>query len=165
MNERTGKFILNNRAKLILFFLMLSILGAWLNAQGGWVKDFAYNKSVTLPFLFSNYYTTGFMWYLAGMFDDLLGLASNLVGIYGFKKLVSPPEINIYRRKYFIIPLIVYFAGDIAAFLNYNSYYNGFTSVSLYGELWNIYQYFVLIPALILADLFLLTYRTERYNG
>lgn len=165
MNGGIRSFILNNRAKLILFFLMLSILGAWLNAQGGWVKDFAYNRSVTLPFLFANYQTTGFMWYLAGIFDDVLGLVSNLVGIYGFKRLVAPEELNIYGSRYFIVPLLAYFAGDIAAFLNYNGYYNGTTSVLRYGELWNIYQYFVLVPALILTDLLLLTYKTKRYDG
>ncbi len=165
MSESSKIFILSNRKRLIIIFILLSILGAWLNAQGGWVKDFSYNRTVTLPFLFTDYHTTGFMWYLVGIFDDLVGFSSNLIGIYGFKRLSGLTELNIYDEKYFAIPLAVYLIGDFAAFLNFNSYYAGYTSVSMYGEIWNLYQYFLLIPAFVLTDVLLLTYKTEKYVG
>lgn len=136
------------------------MLGAWLNAQGGWVKDFSYHRVVVLPFLFQNFTTTGYQWYIAGIFDDLLGLTSNLVGIYGFKKLTQLEPLNKYKPKYFIIPLLVYLVVDFVAFLNFNNYYSGVTDISRYGEIWNILQYFGLIPAFILMDSLLILYDT-----
>ncbi len=165
MGSRLGDYLESNRKRAVLFFILLAIFGSWLNAQGGWVKDFSYNRSVTLPFLFAEYHTTGFVWYLTGVFDDLLGVAANLVGISGFKRLIGLEELNTYRRKYFVVPLAAYLIGDFAAFLNFNSYYIGTTSISRYGELWNIYQYFILIPSLILMDILLLMYSTKKYGG
>lgn len=152
----------SNRKRLILIFIMMGILGAWLNAQGGWVKDFCYNRTITLPFLFSEYYTTSFNWYIVGLFDDLVGLTGNLLGIYGLKRLIGPKEIDIYSRKYFILPLIAYLVTDGVAFLNFYRYYSGVINIELYGELWNVLQYFLLLPSLILTDLLLLTYQTGR---
>lgn len=150
------------RERFLFIFILLAILGAWLNAQGGWVKDFSYNRVVTLPFLLSNYTTTGFSWYLVGIFDDLLGLTSNLIGIYGFKRLANLSPLNRYGRKYFLIPLISYLIVDFVSFLNFNNYYNGTTSISLYGEYWNILQYFGLVPSFVLTDSLLILYKTGK---
>lgn len=163
VSKGSSKIVLTDRKKRSIFiFLLLGILGAWLNAQGGWVKDFSYNRIVVLPFFFQNYTTTGFQWYLVGIFDDLLGFASNLVGIYGFKRLVNIAPLNTYRRRYFIIPVIVYLVVDLFSFLNFNNYYNGITDIALYGEYWNLMQYFGLVPAFVLADCLLILYNIEK---
>lgn len=154
--------VTSRKRRLLFFFILLGILGAWLNAQGGWVKDFSYNRVVVLPFLFNNYTTTGFNWYLAGIFDDLLGFTANLVGIYGFKKLANMRLLDVYSRKYFLLPIIVYLATDFLAFLNFNSYYQGITSISDYGIYWNVFQYFLMLPAFVLSDSFLILYDTGR---
>lgn len=152
-------FFAMNRTRFLILFIMLGILGAWMNAQGGWVKDFSYQKTVVLPFLFENYTTTGFAWYLVGLFDDLLGFSANLVGIYGFRRITDIGVLSIYGRKYFILPIVAYLITDLFAFLNFRNYYAGITSLSDYGLYWNILQYFVMIPCFILADLFVLLYR------
>lgn len=152
-------FVEANRRKLLILFIMMGIFGAWLNAQGGWVKDFSYHRTVVLPFLFRNFTTTGLNWYFAGLADGLTGLFGNLIGIYGFKYLSGIQELNVYRRKLFVIPLIVYFVGDIVAFGNFYNYWIGVTGITLYGMYWNILQYFVLLPAFILTDLLLLMYK------
>ena len=153
-------FILSRRRRFLFLFIMLGILGAWLNAQGGWVKDFSYHRIVVLPFLFHNYTTTGFEWYVAGVFDDLLRFSANLVEIYGFKKLSGIRDLDIYSRRYFAIPVVVYLLADLVAFLNFNNYYSGITSISDYGIYWNVLQYFIMVPAFILSDALLLGYST-----
>ncbi len=159
-NSKVYRFYNANRSRLLILSILLSILGAWLNAQGGWVKDFSYHRVVILPFLLHNYTTTGFMWYLTGIFDDLAGFAANLVGIYGFKRLTSLEELSLYTRKYFVIPIAGYLITDFVAFLNFNNYYSGITSISDYGLYWNIFQYFLMVPFFILSDLFLILYKT-----
>ncbi len=144
--------------RILAFFILIGILGAWLNAQGGWVKDFSYQKTVVLPLLFHNYTTSGFSWYLVGIFDDLGGFFSNLIGIYGFRRISKLDVLSVYSRKYFLIPVAVYLITDFFAFLNFNNYYSGVTTLSDYGLYWNILQYFIMIPCFILADLFLLLY-------
>lgn len=154
-----------SRKRYVFFFLLLSILGAWLNAQGGWVKDFSYHRTVVLPFLFHNYTTTGFNWYMAGIFDDILGFTTTLIGIYGFKKLAGVEILDLYERRYFLIPVVAYIVADAVAFLNFNNYYTGVTSLSDYGIYWNILQYFILVPAMIMADSLLILYRTKKEVG
>ena len=158
-NSKVQRFYHANKSRLLILSILLSILGAWLNAPGGWVKYFSYHRVVILPFLFHNYTTTGFMWYLAGLFDDLAGFSANLVGLYGFKKITNIGELSVYSRRYFAIPIAVYLVTDFIAFLNFNNYYAGITSISDYGLYWNIFQYFIMVPCFILSDLLLLLYK------
>lgn len=157
-HEATIHFTPRGR-KWFILFVLFSIFGAWLNAQGGWVKDFSYHRVVVLPFLFRDFQTTGLQWYIAGVFDGLLGLAGNLIGIYGVKRLLPFSDIDRYRKAYFIIPLAIYLVTDFAAFINYHNYWVGITSIDLYGKYWNIFEYFIMVPSFVLTDILLILYR------
>lgn len=136
---------------LIVGILMIAF-GSWLNAQGGWVKDFAFNKTVVLPFLFKNYYTSGFDWYMVGIFDDISGLALNILGFLLVRSSGTFSKFTRFSSRNFLIPLAIYLMLDFVAFLNFSSYYSGSTSLSDYGLYWNIIQYFGMLPALFAAD-------------
>lgn len=157
--RRITTLLEDNTNRFLILFIMMGIFGAWLNAQGGWVKDFSYHRVVVLPFLFKNYTTSGLDWYFAGIADDIVGLLGNLIGIYGFKRFIRIRSLNIYSRRFFLIPITVYLVIDLIAFWNFYSYWTGFTSISLYGIYWNFIQYFGLLPSFILSDLLLLMYK------
>lgn len=137
---------------LVVGILMIAF-GSWLNAQGGWVKDFAFNKTVVLPFLFKNYYTSGFIWYLVGIFDDIFGLILNVLGFLLLRKSGILSKFARFKKNIFVLPLIVYILLDIIAFINFNLYYSGSVSLNNYGLYWNIIQYFGMLPALFATDL------------
>ena len=144
---------ITSKEYIFLVAVLMITFGSWLNAQGGWVKDFSYNRTVVLPFLFKNYYTSGFDWYLIGIFDDLAGLSLNILGFLILRESGMFSKASRFSRRTFIVPVVVYLVFDLLAFLNFASYYSGSTTLSDYGLYWNIIQYFAMLPALFAADI------------
>ncbi len=139
-------------------FLLIAIGGTWLNVQGGWVKDFSFHRIVYLPLLFHIYTVSGMEWYTLGVLDDLLGFGGNIIGIYGLKRVLKIPYLDIIDKRYFIIPVVTYLVADLLAFYSFYNYYEGTLSLSYYGTYWNGLLYFIMLPSLLITDVLLFYY-------
>lgn len=141
---------------LSLIFLLIAIIGAWINAQGDWVKDFAYNKVVGLPLFTWSFSVSGITWYLVGDFDDLLGIFMIIIGLIMFRRH-SDIDVNLIKNfKLFIPFIVIYGILDFAGYYLFHSYYFGTLPLSLYGEEWNTMLYFGMMPMLILSCVIIL---------
>jgi hypothetical protein len=151
------------RQLYFIISLALSFVGAWVNAQGQWVKDFSYSRVVNLPLLSFNLTTSGVTWYLVGLFDDLLGTGMNVVGLI-LAKQYSNLDFPLLKRSYlFLVFLGAYLILDMFNFTIFLDYYYGSLPIALYGEMWNSVLYFLMLPLLFLCDLFVLI--SPRYDG
>jgi hypothetical protein len=146
-----------SRESIFIIAVLMIAFGSWMNAQGGWVKDFAFSKTVELPFLFKDYYTSGFNWYMVGIVDDLVGFALNIAGFIILRRSGLFSRFARFGKNAFILPLAVYLFLDAVAFLNFTVYYSGMRNISTYGIYWNIIQYFGMLPAFFATDLAILT--------
>ncbi len=154
-----------NRRKnaLSLIFLMIAVIGGWINAQGDWVKDFAYHKVVGLPLFAWNFSVTGITWYMVGIIDDLLGAGMIIIGLIMFRRH-SDIDIAALRKFTLFLPLIaVYGALDFTGYYLFHSYYFGSLSLSLYGEEWNTILYFGMMPMLLLSCVIILGARKDSF--
>ena len=141
---------------LSLFYIMMAVIGGWVNAQGQWVKDFSYSRVVNLPLFAWTFTSTGVSWYSVGMFDDLLGTVMIIAGLIMFRRH-SQINLRIVGNFLLFIPfLAAYFVMDgVNAYL-FLSYYYGSLSITLYGEIWNTVLYFGMLPMLILSCMIIL---------
>ncbi len=144
---------------------MIAIVGSWINAQGDWVKDFAYIKSVDIPLFAWNFSVSGIVWYEVGIFDDLLGVTLMITGLTMFRKF-SEIDISVFRNYLYFIPFLSgYLALDLIVFLIYRTYYVGVISLSLYGEVWNTILYFGMMPLLLISCLIIIGADRESFNS
>ena len=141
---------------LSLVYIMMAVIGGWVNAQGQWVKDFSYSKVVNLPLFAWRFTSTGVSWYSVGMFDDILGTLMVIAGLIMFRRH-SQINLRIVGNFLLFIPfLAAYFVMDgVNAYL-FLSYYYGSLSIALYGEIWNTVLYFGMLPMLILSCVIIL---------
>ena len=141
---------------LSLAFLMIAVIGGWINAQGDWVKDFAYNRVVGLPLLAWNFTVSGITWYKVGIFDDLLGAGMMVSGLILFRKH-SDIDIAAIRSFKTALPfLAVYVILDFIGYYLFSSYYYGNLSLTIYGDVWNTMIYFGMMPVLLLSCIIIL---------
>ena len=142
---------------LSLVYIMMAVIGGWVNAQGQWVKDFSYSKVVNLPLFAWTFTASGVSWYSVGMFDDILGTVMIITGLIMFRRH-SQIDLRIVRNFLFFIPfLAAYFVMDFANVYLFLSYYYGSLSITLYGEIWNTVLYFGMLPMLILSCIIILS--------
>lgn len=140
-----------------LIYLMMAVIGGWVNAQGQWVKDFSYTKIVDLPLLAWNFTTTGMSWYEVGLFDDVLGTLMIIIGLIMFRRH-SDMDLHLIRNYLIFLPFIIaYFAMDIVNAFLFVSFYYGNISIGVYGEIWNTVLYFGMMPMLLLASVIILS--------
>ncbi|MGC8506226.1 MAG: hypothetical protein ACP5NK_05925 [Thermoplasmata archaeon] len=142
---------------LSLAYLMMAVMGGWVNAQGQWVKDFSYSKVVNLPLFAWTFTTSGVSWYSVGLFDDILGTSMIITGLIMFRRH-SQINIGLVRNFLLFIPFIAaYFVMDGINFYLFLSYYYGNLPIALYGEIWNTVLYFGMLPMLILSCIIILS--------
>ncbi len=145
--------------------LAMAFIGAWINAQGQWVKDFSYNRVVNLPLLFYNFSTSGAAWYSVGFFDDLLGTGMNVIGIIMAKRY-SQLNLSILKSRYlFLVFLGAYILLDMFNYGLFLEYYYGSLSIVIYGQAWNSILYFMMLPMLLLCDLSILLSPNRTVEG
>ena len=92
----------NRREEVLsLVFLMMAVIGGWINAQGEWVKDVAYNRIVGLPLFGWNFSVSGITWYMVGIFDDLLGVFMIIFGLIMFRRHtnIDVAAIHSFRQQ------------------------------------------------------------------
>ncbi|MGC8514796.1 MAG: hypothetical protein ACP5OC_01505 [Thermoplasmata archaeon] len=148
---------------LSLVFLMMAVIGGWINAQGEWVKDFAYHRVVGLPLFAWNFSVSGITWYDVGIFDDLLGVFMIIFGLIMFRRH-SDVDVAAIRSFSLAIPFLVsYGFFDFIGYYLFSSYYFGNFSLTLYGEAWNTILYFVMMPLLLLSCVIILGARKESF--
>ncbi|MCL4451230.1 MAG: hypothetical protein M1327_01215 [Candidatus Thermoplasmatota archaeon] len=141
---------------LSLAFLMIAVIGGWINAQGDWVKDFAYNRVVGLPLFAWNFTVSGMTWYKVGILDDFLGAGMMIFGLIMFRKH-SGIDIAAIRSFKTAIPfLAIYVILDFIGYYLFSSYYYGNLSLTLYGDVWNTMLYFGMMPVLLLLCIIVL---------
>lgn len=144
-----------------LFFI---VFGSWLNAQGGWIKDFSQYRTINLPLLFITFSTSGISWYLVGLFYDITGLFLGLLGIYMIRFYVDYPIKGLVKKRIFVFTIIVYLVFDFLSFYYFLLYYRGMVSNTLYGYVWNDSEYFVMLPLLIISDFLVFAYSSGGKN-
>ena len=154
----------NRREEVLsLVFLMMAVTGGWINAQGEWVKDFAYHRIVRLPFFEWNFTVSGITWYKVGIFDDLLGVFMIIFGLIMFRRH-SYVDIAAIASFWIAIPfLVLYGFFDFIGYYLFTSYYFGNFSLTLYGEAWNTILYFGMMPLLLLACVIILGARKDSF--
>ena len=141
---------------LSLVFLMMAVIGGWINAQGEWVKDFAYHRIVGLPLFGWNFTVSGITWYKVGIIDDLLGVFMIIFGLIMFRRH-SYVDIGVIASFRIAIPfLVLYGFLDFIGYYLFSSYYFGNFSLTLYGEAWNTILYFGMMPLLLIACVIIL---------
>jgi hypothetical protein len=148
---------------LSLFFLMMAVLGGWINAQGEWVKDFAYHRVVGLPLFAWNFSVSGVTWYKVGIIDDLLGVFMIIFGLIMFRRHSDIDVAAIHSFRLAIPFLVLYGFLDYIGYYLFSSYYFGNFSLTLYGEAWNAILYFGMMPLLLIACVIILGSRKESF--
>ncbi len=148
---------------LSLFFLMMAVLGGWINAQGEWVKDFAYHRVVGLPLFAWNFSVSGVTWYKVGIIDDLLGVFMIIFGLIMFRRHSDIDVAAIHSFRLAIPFLVLYGFLDYIGYYLFSSYYFGNFSLTLYGEAWNTILYFGMMPLLLIACIIILGSRKESF--
>jgi hypothetical protein len=146
-----------------LAFLMMAVVGGWVNAQGEWVKDFAYHRVVGLPFLAWNFTVSGITWYMIGIFDDLLGVFMIIFGLIMFRRYSDVDVAAISSFRIAIPLLVLYGFLDFIGYYLFSSYYFGNLSLKLYGDAWNTILYFGIMPLLLLSCIVILGARKESF--
>ena len=154
----------NRREEVLsLVFLMMAVIGGWINAQGEWVKDFAYHRIVRLPLFEWNFTVSGITWYKVGIFDDLLGVFMIIFGLIMFRRH-SYVDIAAIASFWIAIPfLVLYGFLDFIGYYLFSSYYFGNFSLTLYGEAWNTILYFGMMPLLLIACVIILGSKKESF--
>ena len=154
----------NRREEVLsLVFLMMAVIGGWINAQGEWVKDFAYPRIVRLPLFEWNFTVSGITWYKVGIFDDLLGVFMIIFGLIMFRRHSYVDIAAIASFRIAIPFLVLYGFFDFIGYYLFTSYYFGNFSLTLYGEAWNTILYFGMMPLLLLACVIILGARKESF--
>lgn len=144
---------------------MMIVFGSWLNAQGGWIKDFAQYDVVNLPLLFITFSTSGATWYAVGITEDIVGLFLNLSGIYLIRRNISDRFSGLIRRPYFLVTVFIYLVFDFISYYYYILYNLGRVSLENYGYVWNDSEYFVMLPMLLLSDIIMFFYRSPHVQA
>ena len=154
----------NRREEVLsLVFLIMAVIGGWINAQGEWVKDVAYNRIVGLPLFGWNFSVSGITWYMVGIFDDLLGVFMIIFGLIMFRRHTNI-DVEAIRSFRLAIPfLVLYGFFDFIGYYLFSSYYFGNFSLTLYGEAWNTILYFGMMPLLLIACVIILGSRKESF--
>jgi hypothetical protein len=161
-----------------LIGIICAIAGSWLNCLGAWSKDYAYHRAVNLPILITQASLPGEAWYHVGLILDWIGLVLICYGTYNIGRATYigwrayrekfsrdfNPDLHKGRlmrgleavlNEYFIpLGLTGYALGDFAIYMAWSmNYYEGvdtFFGVFTYGTFWNNFQYFIMVPSLIL---------------
>lgn len=147
-----------------LVSVLMIVFGSWLNAQGGWIKDFGQYSTVNLPLLFVTFSTSGKIWYFFGLSEDLIGLALNLTGLYFLRGSVVTEIKWKLRKPYFLVSISIYLIFDFLSLYYFLLYESGSVSLEIYGYVWNDSEYFVMLPMLILSDIMVFFYRQRISN-
>ncbi len=153
------------RKWLPLISVMMVVFGSWLNAQGGWIKDFAQYDTVNLPLLFITFSTSGTAWYAVGITEDITGLLLNVSGIYLLRRVFKDRFSGMIVRPYFIVTIAVYLAFDFISYYFFLQYNSGSVSLANYGYVWNDSEYFVMLPMLFLSDIIMFFYSGRQHHS
>lgn len=164
MKSRTSKSLLDKFISWKLFpyaAILMILFGSWLNAQGGWIKDFAQYRTVNLPLLFITFSTSGPNWYLVGMVEDISGLLLALGGVYLIRYILAGRLVGVLEKPYFIITVMVYILFDFISSYYYYLYNAGSVTLVNYGYVWNDSEYFAMLPMFLLSCLLMMAYRKK----
>ncbi len=105
-----------------------------------WSKDFSIRRVVILPFLYSNFYTLGIIWYTLAFILELFSVVCIII---------------LGRNKYRTLPLgIAYEAASAANFWMFFGAFNSFFSKFRYELAWNTIFFLFQVPLLIVILLY-----------